>query len=50
MLEFCPFGRGMELRLAHELFSSCAIANRHRRGWTQCYDRLATLLKGRKPL
>jgi len=48
-LEFRPFGRGTELRLTHELFPTRAVANRHRGGWTQCFDRLAALLKGRKP-
>lgn len=48
-LEFRPFGRGTELQLTHELFPSRTIANRHRHGWTQCFDRLVISLKGRKP-
>ncbi len=48
-LEFRPFGRGTEMQLTHELFPARAIAHHHQGGWSQCFDRLATLLKGRKP-
>jgi uncharacterized protein YndB with AHSA1/START domain len=46
-LEFRPWGAGTELRLVHEGFPGAAARNSHRGGWSQCFDRLGALLRGR---
>ena len=46
-IEFLAWGNGTEVRLVHERFPGAASRNSHRGGWSQCFDRLGALLRGR---